>query len=563
MAGLEKLEEIIKDNVENSESCVFLHPDEKRGYSDDELLALTNRDFETRLFVTGTQCAGDSVFLRTHHTDNARHSSNFNYVRDYLKAFHVTKNWTCAKSVLTSLLTLCFQLSPTKDPSRYHTFATSVASGLSRNGANTEFEGSSTINSTSGKRLSRTFTDRPPSNKVESQVRFEDDDIDLIRRKFCSLMDVIFKRMATKKFLLDDDRNNIYRLVHCETKYSKRKRPIITALFSFTLQIALTVYVVMEAFSPTPINLQYLALAITTSIHSLMIAIYNIYETREAHRIFGGIGLLQMMDFIINSIVPTVLTVTGFIVILKCESFIDAVLDSTALLFIPEIDDQLPLILGHRVEAIIKNFLIAESIATFNEIARYPDEQFTPAGLAKHNVKCGVQFTDIYITNMVEQGITADTPFQPYQVIFDDSDMGHQINPSSFVTVACLLKKIEWIYTTGYPRTTKPRVGYLRLTKINGEVVEIKRKKDPYNVVGLSDVKNTLEGLFIITTFQMSEDIINLRVCGSYRPIDFLSAFESYSLWDINSGARKKILSLPDPSKKGEFTSSYSNCKMI
>merc|ERR1712238_530163 len=99
------------------------------------------------------------------------------------------------------------------------------------------------------------------------------------------------------------------------------------------------------------------------------------------------------------------------------------------------------------------------------------------------------------------------------------------IDPSSFVTVDCLLKKIEWKYTTGYPKTTKPRVGYLRLTKINGQTVEIVRKKDPFGIVGISEESHSYEGLIIVTTFQMSEDVIKLRACGSHNPRDFLTAF--------------------------------------
>lgn len=536
MAGLDKLEEIIKDTVKNNDSCVFLHPTDKRGYTEDELLALTHRDFETRLLITGTQCAGDCAFLRNHHTDHAPYTSNLNYVRDYVKAFHVTKNWTCAKTMLTTLLTLCFQLSP----SRYYTFATSIASGLSKNGANTDFEGS---NLADGAGL-----------EMKSHVNLmvnRNDDVDLVRRKFCYLMDVIFKRMEMKKFLIDDDSCNIFRLVHCETKYSERKKPLLVPLFSFILQVTLTVYVIAEFVilvrGEESIKRYMIPLAVTTSLYSFTIAIYNIYEVFTAHRLlYGRIGPLQLMDLIVNAIVPTVLTFTGFVVIAYQSQFIDAVLDSAALLFIPEIDDQLPGILGHRVDDIVKNFLIAESITTFDTIGRLKDEDFTSAELTKRNVKCGVQFSDVYITNLTEQGITNDTLFQPYQVIFNKSG-GHQIDPSSIVTVDCLLKKIEWKYTTGYPSTTNPRVGYLRLTKVNGEVIKIVRKEDPFDIVGISDVSNELEGLYIITTFQMSEDVIKLRVCGSLSPLDFLKAFDSYSLWDIDSTAKTKISSLPVP----------------
>jgi len=293
-----------------------------------------------------------------------------------------------------------------------------------------------------------------------------------------------------------------------------------------------------------------LPLAIFTSVYSLMVTVTNWNESFHAYQVYGKIGVLQMMDFVMSAFIPALLTVTGFIVIFKEQKFVEGVLNSTALLFIPEIDDQLPHILGLRIEEIVQNFLVAESITTFDDIAKLGDEEFTLHEKAKRNITTGVQFSDFYITNLPEQGATDDTPFQPYQVTIDDNDMGDQIDPSSFVTLDCLLKRIEWRYTTGYPRTTKPRIGYLHLTKINDEVVEVERKSDPLGLVGISTESHVLEGMFIITTFQMSEDIIKLRVCGSYNPRDFLEAFECYSLWDINTRARKAIMALVIPHAK-------------
>lgn len=596
-SGLKELEVILKNNVDKPEHCVFLHPGEtQRGYTDDELTALKHRDFETRLFITGTQCAGDCVFLRTHHTDNARHSSNFNYVRDYLKAFHVIENWTCAKSVLTTLLTMCFQL----EPSDYYTFAISIGSGLSENGANMHFEAAQSshtmrndesetsvftnldevkagVDFQSKLILKTSATSQLIENenfvitdddfvvtdddfkdnikgleqnrrsKTQIMLVHRDDDHSLIRTKLCFLMDVVFKRLAIKKFLVDDQQSNIYRLIHCRTKYSRNKRPLVIAGFAFILQVSLATYVALYFLTGngTP-QRNMLPLALFTAAHSAMITVANIRESIFAYRIFGRVGPLQMMDFSMSALIPVFLTIIGFFVIFFEESYIEAVLNCTALLFIPEIDDQLPFILGLRTEEIVKNFLVAESITTFDSLARTKDDTgFSAAELKRRNITCGVQFSDFYITNLPEQGITDDTPFQPYQVIVDNNGMGHQIDPSSFVTTDCLLKRIEWKYTTGYPKTTKPRVAYLHLTKIDETVVEIERMPDPIGIVGISDVSHTLEGMFIITTFQMSEDIIKLRLCGSYDPQNFLKAFDCYSLWDVSREARKKIMSLP------------------
>jgi hypothetical protein len=52
------------------------------------------------------------------------------------------------------------------------------------------------------------------------------------------------------------------------------------------------------------------------------------------------------MDVVVNTILPSVLIVAGVFVILGQDSFIEAVLNTAALLFIPEIDDSLPSLLG-------------------------------------------------------------------------------------------------------------------------------------------------------------------------------------------------------------------------
>mmetsp|Transcript_22784 Transcript_22784/g.26235 ORF Transcript_22784/g.26235 Transcript_22784/m.26235 type:complete len:674 (-) Transcript_22784:82-2103(-) len=505
---------------------VFLHPDERRDYTDEELDHLTKRDFETRLFITATPVGGDTVFLRTHHTDNAKHASHLNYIRDLIKATHSTKNWTCAKATLTTLLTMCFQL----NHSDYATFATTVASGLSRGAKNTTFETNMML--------------------VESKS-----DADTARVKFCLLMDIIFSKMATKKYLIDSGSCNIFRLVYCDTYHlchdrdlSKRKPSLFVACFSFTLQICLTVYIILQNIN-TPRedyfqDLSMLPLAIFTFAYSFMVAIPSITETAEAyHILFRKPHMLQIMDFIVNVCIPLVLAASGFLVILCQNNFIDAVLNVTALLFIPEIDDQLPSILGLQGEDIILNFLIAQSMNDFDNILRMPDDHFNYATLEAHKKVCRFQFGDFYITNLEEKGINAQNgeAFHPYQVNFSDQDNGHHIDPSTVVTASCILRKIEWNYTTGFPHTTNRRVGRLQLTKINNEVVEIVRKDDPTGKVGINKHTHCLEGVFIITTFQMSEDIIKLRVCGSFNPQNFIEAFEYYSLWDITDNAKEQV----------------------
>jgi len=518
VSGLSELEEIMRNAIDNPDTCVFLHPGQRRDYTRDELIALRKRDFETRLFLTSTQCAGDTVFLRTHHTDNAGHESHLNYVRDYLKAAHATRI-TCAKSNLTTLLTMCFELAP----SDYYTFAISLASGLSNYGQNTDFE----IN-----------TSMAPSQA----------DVPDLRYKFCQLMDVIFSKMATKKFLLDDKRSNIYRLVYCKTQYSRSSSSIYSAIFSFTLQLCLTAYIGLqqntqdaedEGSPKSKCNLSMLALAIFTFTYSFMVAMSTISEALSAYKIlFKGVGALMIMDFIANIVLPLLLACYGFFLILSEENFINAVLNTTALISISEIDDQLPQILGYSEDDIIRNFLINESMTDFDAV-----KDVQVKDLARLDVgACGLPFGDFYITNMQERGMIAQRghAFQPYQVTQIEGK-GVQVDPSTTVTPDCLLRKIEWKYTTGFPKSSLPRVGCLTLTKANGQKVSITRKRDPTGVIGISPLVNTLEGLFIMTTFQMSEDIIKLRVCGSADERNFMKAFDYYSLWHVTLEARRDI----------------------
>ena len=119
------------------QKTISLHPgDDRKIYTKEELNALKGRDFTTRLYISSQSVLNNSVWIRTHHTDNAEHTSNLAYIRDYFKAAYITRNHTAAKATLTALLTTMFAM----EESNYNSFATIVASGLSEKGTNTSFE---------------------------------------------------------------------------------------------------------------------------------------------------------------------------------------------------------------------------------------------------------------------------------------------------------------------------------------------------------------------------------------------------------------------------------------
>ena len=199
--------------------------------------------------------------------------------------------------------------------------------------------------------------------------------------------------------------------------------------------------------------------------------------------------------------------------------------------------------MGFDEAAIIGNYSISTALKEFDKVCCMSDEEITHAYLLKVNNSIGVKFGDYYLTNIPEQGSCPEEGeiIQPYQVKMGREDgLGHQIEPSNFVTENCLIRRIEWSYTMYNPKTSKPRIGYLRIETMNNKIIEIDRKGVCENFV-TSDVRHCLEGAYIITQFQMSNDIIKLRLCGSKTANAFMDAFEYYSLWGITSSAQKML----------------------
>ena len=514
-SAFKEVNEIYNQTFHHSSPLILLHPDENRQYTNEELERLRERDFKTRLLICSKTVNGNSVCLRTHFTDNHKYESHLNYVRDFFKAAYVTKNYTSAKTTATELLSMFFAF----NPSQYYSFAVTVASGLSNYGENISFQ--------------------RDGNMVESG--FDDA---VAHRELCLLMDILFSKVAMYRFLVKEDGNNTYRLVHCGTKGSTNKRPLVYAVFSFLIQFCLTAYVLAESISTGIEHFKFrnLPLATLTFIYSAMIAYPGMTDSDIAMQLYGKVGPLQLADKFVNQILTFVLLFSGFFVIMIQESFIEAVLNTAALLFIPEIDDQLPQLLGLDGDSIIRNYLVYQSLRQFDKISKMGN--ITNEHLRSVNKSIGVPFCDYYLTNIKEQASYPEDgiSFTPYQVVAGEDGTGDQVDPSNFVTEKCLIRKLVWSYTTSskFANSTLPRIGYLKIEKLNGEVVEI-RMKGLNNDILISDVKHVLSGVFIITTFQMSDSILRMRVCGSPNARDFLNAFEYYSLWGLSALATKTL----------------------
>mmetsp|Transcript_31443 Transcript_31443/g.31700 ORF Transcript_31443/g.31700 Transcript_31443/m.31700 type:complete len:586 (-) Transcript_31443:111-1868(-) len=529
--------EAIYEKSCDDRALLFQHPDDydkNRDFKEEDLEILKKRDFKTRLFICTTTILGDSVFLSTHFTDNLKHQTHFNFVRDYVKTLIMTKNWTAATSVLTDLLTMVFKM----EPSAYNTFACTLASALSDEAANTDFEVSDDL------------------------LRYKADAV-IYRRKFIVLMRIIFDKISTKRFLVDNGATNIYRDIHCMNRVDRSNWAFAYFFFCFLLQICLVCYVIVQnlleicefqriqleddcilrdewyrIFAKNP---DMVPLALLSTIFSAMRAHVEMTEALKISYFYGSNYLLKSIDLIVNVALPFILLITGFTLITTAPSFIDAVLNATALGYISAIDDMLPGLLQLPEAELIMNCLIQESIEQFLDVTELSDEEINGRFNTSDPLN-NIHFNDIYVTNMPEQGndIHLGKIFMPHFVkkgkVLGDVVVGN----SEFVTDHCLLRRVEWRYTKGFPKTSRPRVAYLKIWKLNGEVLEVKQKDVAVEDLDW-DMHQSVEGVYIITVFQMSESVILLRLCGSKSVDDFERAFKHYSLWDFDKSADKLL----------------------
>ena len=210
----------------------------------------------------------------------------------------------------------------------------------------------------------------------------------------------------------------------------------------------------------------------------------------------------------------------------------------------PEIDDQLPRLLGFDQDAIIENYLLEESKLHYEEYAIMTDKDVNNA-FPKADVESqvdadrayGVNFCDYFLTNSVLEGSDAHDFSQPFVVKKADNNFGHELSPSNYITDDCLLKKVEWRYVDS--KAISPTIGYLRLTKLSGEVVEIDLSEN--NEVERGTL-HQLDGVYVITNFIMTaSEIESLRIAGSDTGNSFMTGISQYSLWELTFDAKSLL----------------------
>ena len=282
----------------------------------------------------------NTVWLRTRHTDHHAHKSSFIQVRDALKADEISHNHIAAKYALTELLNMCYGMRE----SDYYSFACTLASAFSKKAQNSEFEDTLLLLAEGEEdenrknyfaNLERSLLQVVPKMSTKQiRRRVLEKRQFMARERLLQLMHIVFSKLKQKQLLVDQDKNNIYRLVLCMTKYNRSQWPFFYAMLSFFFQICAALYVVLsltdldhpeeDGFERWDVDLfaRNIALALGTLSYGGMVAYPEVKSTWQIlYRLYHfDWSVLMMMDFLVNIILPVTVAFSGFFVVRACDS---------------------------------------------------------------------------------------------------------------------------------------------------------------------------------------------------------------------------------------------------
>jgi hypothetical protein len=482
------------------------------------------------------------------------------------------------KIAVADMLTTWFAM----EDSQYNSMACMFASAMSNGGNNITFETKHTQDD-------KVFIIESNTDQISA------------RKRFVRLMHILFAKISIERTLVKEDSSNIYRLTHCLMRLNKHSLAarvgLLASYVTFALQFTLTLYVILELKDGFEVELKMIVLSVLTTFLSILLVWPSVRKFSDIIDVYSKYDLFTLMDMVSNFVIPFILIITGAMVILVADQYIEAVLNSAALLFILEIDEILPGVLDLDSSQIVRNYLIEEC---FEEYDSVPADDYSCDSVALRAAldNEGIEFSDMFLTNTPERGTVVEdsSTFSPYKIDGrwcqdSKSNVIVAMSPSNFISPECLISKLEFCYTGGYPLSTAPRIGYVKVTMLkdgserrffekgtrNIEYKDIddakkwrrvivdphEQIKDPYSeqmqqllqkygphestsgeLHGELDEINpiyVLEGVYMITTFEMSDAIFQLRVVGSKTARMFEKAMRYYSLWDIDADSQSLL----------------------
>ena len=206
-----------------------------------------------------------------------------------------------------------------------YSFACTLASAFSNQAANTEFERELLLHPQRKQAIVREMEYKHLPIPDWNNMKLLKEEQTRARIQLLQLMDIVFSKLKQKKILVDDSKDNIYRLVLCMTKYNRNPWPYFYAIFSFFFQLCAATYV---ALSLTKIDdgspqgesgtfERNIALALGTVCYGIMVAYPEMKSTGEVFRCLyrSDFSPLACMDFVVNFFLPLVCAICGFFVV--------------------------------------------------------------------------------------------------------------------------------------------------------------------------------------------------------------------------------------------------------
>lgn len=389
----------------------------------------------------------------------------------------------------------------------------------------------------------------------------DESNMDVKRQQMVLLMDVIFSKMKLENHLVKQGMANIFRVGYC-MKERNFALALMLSLATFSLQLILVVYIAADTLTKWKHHPKfedrfwYIPITLIATFFTAATALPSIKDAIEMNELLKENDIFKVFDLVSNVVLPIALLFAGAFLIFYADGYAEAVLNTSAELFIIEIDDILPRILNLNVIDIVHDYITHESIKEYNRRSKMEDAAVKKLVDTNDPRIPKINFHDILVTNTKEQPSSYEngSVYAPYEfIIHEKIKLGmkqedkYVIATKKNINMDCLFTKIEWKYTSNNMRLTpfKRDISYLKLFKVNA--------KDPIEISlnGYSQMEDThsVEGMFIITKFRMMDRITNLRICGSDNLDDFYKALDYYSLWSI------------DPTKKGVRQKMESNKK--
>jgi hypothetical protein len=166
--------------------------------------------------------------------------------------------------------------------------------------------------------------------------------------------------------------SNIYRLVHCLVNRGGNISlftPYAYATFTIFLQACMFVYVFVHSSTNLPKHEESYAnwpLAILVLVYQVLLLLPEIRDTLEVNRSGFWKGneysVLRFFDVMANVIMPIVLLPIGVLLVMTADNLLEAVLSSTAVLFIPSLDNDIINLMGESDGDTVKKYVAQKTI---------------------------------------------------------------------------------------------------------------------------------------------------------------------------------------------------------